>query len=146
MHAAQFHPSLISGMGKEETVRNQQALAPLNEAEWNKLTEVGTLEVESLSFARGTSKLTVRSEYVLTTLAKTLADWPQYYLEVRGHSRREGDEEANRLLAEQRAQAAAEFIKSQGVAAARVRSQATPAAGTGGDAQSVSFVLGQKPY
>ena len=146
MHAAQFHPSLISGMGKEETVRNQQALAPLNEAEWNKPTEVGTLEVESLSFARGTSKLTVRSEYVLTTLAKTLADWPQYYLEVRGHSRREGDEEANRLLAEQRAQAAAEFIKSQGVAAARVRSQATPAAGTGGDAQSVSFVLGQKPY
>ena len=82
----------------------------------------------------------------LTKLAQQLDAFPQYYLSVLGHSRVEGDAEANQRLAAERAKAAADFLLSQGVNPARMRAEVAPPSRRGGDAQSVSFVVGQLPY
>ena len=83
---------------------------------------------------------------MLDDLAKTLETWPQYYLLVRGHARKDGDPEANRMLAEARAKAAASYIESKGILGQRVRAVRSEPTGAGGESQTVSFVLGQRPY
>jgi outer membrane protein OmpA-like peptidoglycan-associated protein len=145
LQAANFHPSLDYNPG-EETPTGPREPGPLTDAQWESLAPVGTLEVESLAFSRASARLTERSQAELAELAETLATFPQYYLLVRGHVRAEGDPEANRALAQERAQAAADFLRQAGVSADRMRAESTPPSTSGGEAQSVSFVLGQLPY
>lgn len=141
-----YHPGLMIAGDTPDKIQAPAALSPLTEQEWGRLQEVGKLEVESIVFARGTSQLTDQSRQVLDQLCKTLETWPQYYLLVRGHSRKDGDPEANRLLSEARAKTTAEYIQSKGIGDERVRAVRSEPAGAGGESQTVSFVLGQKPY
>ena len=104
------------------------------------------MRVQPLSFARGTARINIQSRRELTDLAKRLEAWPQYYLTVIGHARAVGDPEANRKLAAERAAAAISFLRSAGVHENRMRAKAVTLPGRGGEAQSVSFVVGQMPY
>jgi outer membrane protein OmpA-like peptidoglycan-associated protein len=79
-------------------------------------------------------------------LARRLQSYPRFYVRVIGHARAEGDAEANRQLAQSRAEAAAQGLISQGVSASRLRTEAAPATVAGGEAQAVTFVVGQLPY
>ncbi|MFP4382286.1 MAG: hypothetical protein ACLFUS_17430 [Candidatus Sumerlaeia bacterium] len=49
-------------------------------------------------------------------------------------------------LAEERAQAAADFLISAGVDRRRIKVKAAQPSGSAGASQSVSFMLGQAPY
>ncbi len=151
----QFHPgraiNILAGgpepAGAEaETIRVTRQLPALSPADWDALAMVGEMSVPPLSFARGAARLHVTSERHLDQLARQLSSFPHYYLEVRGHARTEGDPEANRELAAQRAAAAVAYLLSSGVYSNRLRATWNPAAGTGGDAQSVSFLLRQAAY
>ena len=148
MHDSNFHPALIrSSTGSEDgEIRAMIELPALNEQQWDALTPVGTLQVDRIVFARGTAKLTRQSELALKRLVQTLHSWPQYYLQVRGHARSEGDMDANRKLATTRAEAAGSFLSNNGVSVHRVRFVGTAPSDGGGQAQAVSFVLGQMPY
>ena len=53
---------------------------------------------------------------------------------------------ANRALAQSRAEAAALVLQQKGIPSQRLRAEAAPAAGSGGAAQAVSFVVGQLAY
>ncbi len=143
MHAEHFHPSLIPGRDDEQ-VRTQQSLAPLSEQQWAELEKVGTLPVERIVFAPGTSTLRPHSKFALARLVDVLDQFPQYYLSVRGSARRDGDAEANMRLAKARAQAASQYIVDQGIASQRVHAEAAPL--TDDSQQTVTFVLGQIPY
>ena len=79
-------------------------------------------------------------------LAKTMSSWPQYYLTITGRVRPGGDEQAALQLAKSRAEAAVEILIEEGVARERIRSFAEVAAENTVTAQSVSFVVGQRPY
>lgn len=146
-----FHPGHLPGVqlggGQDlDSIREDGELSALSESEWGRLIPVGDVKVASLSFGRGTARLNVRSERELTRLAGILSSWPSYYLVVTGHARADGDPEANRKLALERAEAAANFLKTQGLAAQRVHVVAATPSGRGGRAQSVRFQLGQRPY
>jgi len=145
MHDEHFHPGLIAG-GDEEQLRGQRAAEELTEQQWNGLTEVGTLEVEPLVFARGTSQLTAQSKLILDRLAETLKSFPSYYVIVRGNARREGDPAANKQLAEARAKEAAAHLLNIGIEPTRVRALGSEPTPAGGEAQTVRFVLGQRPF
>jgi len=140
-----FHPGLIVG-GADETIRGQRTAEELTDPQWNGLTEIGTLEVEPLVFARGTSQLTPQSKLVLDRLAETLKSFPSYYVIVRGNARREGDPTANKQLAEARAKEAAAHLLNAGIATTRIRALGSEPMPTGGEAQTVKFVLGQRPF
>jgi outer membrane protein OmpA-like peptidoglycan-associated protein len=148
---ANFHPGKLPGVelgGGEDlaSIREDGDLSPLSDSEWERLIPVGDVQVASLSFGRGTARLNIRSERELTRLAGILSSWPSYYLVVTGHARSDGDPEANKRLALERAQAAADFLRTQGLAPQRYRARAATPSGRGGRAQSVRFQLGQRPY
>ncbi|MFH5803656.1 OmpA family protein [Alienimonas sp. DA493] len=127
----------------EETVRNDVAeLPPLPEEGWAGLLPIGELDLPDLSFAPGRSALSNRSERVLDNLAETLADFPTAYVTVRGNAARRGDPEANRLLAEARAQAAVEYLVRAGVSPNRLRAEGGEPSGS----RTVSVLVGRPAY
>ncbi|MEM9703708.1 MAG: OmpA family protein, partial [Planctomycetota bacterium] len=122
--AAFFYSGILKAMQadgfspgpNQETVRNDAAeLPPLSEEGWAGLLPVGELDLPDLSFATGRSALSSRSERTLDDLAETLLDFPTAYVTVRGNAARRGDAEANRALAEARAQAAVDYLVRAGV-------------------------------
>lgn len=137
LQSSGFHPGI-----DVEVIRGDGELAKLSDQQWASLETVGTLPVPPLIFARGTSRLTTRSERILDELVEKLESWPQYYLMVRGNAGSRGDPEANRKLAKQRADAALEYLLQKGVAAARIRTVEGELTGN----MSVTFVFGQVPY
>lgn len=143
MHADHYHPSVIPGRGAEE-IRGQKALRELSDQEWSRLEKVGTLPVEQIVFAPGTSTLRPHSKFALARLVDVLNQFPQYYLTVKGSARQDGDTEANMRLAKARAESAAQYIVDQGIDRHRVHAEAEPL--TDESQQTVTFVLGQIPY
>ncbi len=133
-----FHP----GLAAERIEQERFELPVLSAKEWGGLRQVGELKVPSLVFARGTVRLTSTSQATLDDLVRTLNTWPQYYVLVRGNASRQGDLEANRILAENRAQAAATYLIQKGIHESRIHAVGADPSGE----TSVSFVLGEAPY
>jgi outer membrane protein OmpA-like peptidoglycan-associated protein/ABC-type taurine transport system substrate-binding protein len=154
LHAQEFHPgkklNVIAGAGPGtqdlEAARGAANLRKLSDAEWERLIPVGEMRVPPIAFARGTSRLNVQSERELQFLAKRLQSLPGYYLTVVGHARAQGDADANLKLANDRAAAAAQALRENGLHANRIRAIAEPPSAANAAAQSVSFVVGQVPY
>ena len=153
LRAESFHPgkslNIIADMGNEgdlARIRIEKALPKLSDAQWDSLAAVGTMNVEPISFARGTARLNVNSQRELDELASHLSSWPSYYLLVAGHARAEGDVDANTALAQKRAEAAAEYLVSRGIDANRIKPKAAPSSSSDAGEQSVSFAVGQVPY
>ena len=107
---------------------------------------MGELRIDAIEFGRGSANISVTSERELQALAKRLGTFPSYYLRVIGHARAEGDPEANRLLAQNRAESVARFLEAQGLSANRIRTEAATTKVTGGAGQAVSFAVGQVPF
>lgn len=151
MRAARFHPgqglNVMPGVASTaETVRQEKELPALTPEQWSTLRPVGELRIAAISFGRASASLSLDSERELQDLARRLKTFPRFYLSVVGHARAEGDPEANRLLAQSRAEAAATYLINQGVSAPRLRTETAPMAMTGGEAQAVSFAVGQRAY
>jgi ABC-type nitrate/sulfonate/bicarbonate transport system substrate-binding protein/outer membrane protein OmpA-like peptidoglycan-associated protein len=154
LKAAKFHPGraidLIEGApapAPAEAIRAEAELPPLSEGQWQTLAPVGEMRIESLSFLRGTAELTLQGRRDLEELARILRSMPQYYLTVTGRARAEGDLDANKRLAEERARVAAQdLVQRLGISPNRIRAVALPPSDKGAEAQSVAFELGQRPY
>jgi outer membrane protein OmpA-like peptidoglycan-associated protein len=86
--------------------------------------------------------MTAASEQTLADLVGTLKTFPQYYLIVRGHCSKEGDIEANKLLAAQRAQAAVDWLVAHGIDKNRVKADVSEPNGS----TTVAFIVGQVAY
>lgn len=150
LQTAGFNPTqrlgVISGASPgqvaNETVRTGPQLKPLTDEQWNNLLPVGDMRIDSVSFARGTARLNVQSERDLAELATRLASFPQYYLKVVGKTTAEGDAEANRQLAQDRADAVTDKLKQVSVDPIRIKATAQSGAGE----QAVTFVLCQMAY
>ena len=139
-----FHPA-GSGPGSE-TVRSTRQASTLAEAQWARLRPVGELKIAPIAFVRGSGNISPFSRRHLADAARKLKTFPHFYLRIIGQTRAEGDPEANRLLARERAQAVADFLTGEGIARHRIRIEAQPSADRSGSAQSVRFFVGQLPY
>jgi hypothetical protein len=154
MQLDSFHPgrevNILSDVGPSlediEEIRESVALKPLSETEWEKLVRVGEINAPPVSFARGTARLHAGSRRAVAKLAEQMKTFPQFYLTVIGQSRAEGDPEANLALARSRADAVATYLVGEGLSENRIRATASPTSQRGGQAQSVQFVVGQRPY
>lgn len=153
MKAANFHPARNlnvlsdgSSAADVEKVRADRELAALTAEQWKNLRPVGQLRVEPIVFQRASASISEQSERDLQDLAKRLRSYPQFYLRVIGHTRAEGDPDANRQLAQARAEAAAQYLIARGVNSQRLHTEAAPSTEAAGEAQAVSFLAGQLPY
>lgn len=147
LYASNFHPgkkaSIIEGVGvgtKDlEKPRQEPALPKLGTADWSGLRPVASARVEPIVFGRGTAAIAIQSRHDLDDLARRFRSWPHYYLKVVGRTINEGDPDANRRLAQERANAAAKYLMDHGVSESRIRAEVGP---TG--AGAVSFILAEK--
>ncbi len=154
LQADGFHPgrqiNVVSGIGEGlesiESVRATSEAAAISESQWASLRPVGELRIKPLVFVRGSSNVSLTSKRDLAEVAKKLQTFPEFYVRLIGQTRAEGDADANRRLAEQRANAVAERLTSAGVGSQRIRTEAAPSVDRSGSAQSVRFVVGQLPY
>ena len=163
LHHDKFHPGVLNAGATEglkdilidtapvveEKVREDVALNPLSETNWNNLAPVAAMKIEPIQFGRGNARILPGSKRALADIASKLKSFPQYYLRVVGHTRKEGDAAANKVLATQRADAASKALKELGIANHRIRAIASTRTSTkmqGGAAQSVTFELLGKPY
>ena len=151
MQNDKFHPGHKLGIIGSDTlspekVRAAAPLPELNEEQWAKLRAVADVKIDPISFRRSAADLNIQSQRNLDDLAKRLPGWPFYYLRVVGHARSEGNREANERLAQDRAGAVVEYLVSKGIEKKRLEAKTAPPSEKGGAAQSVSFVLLERPY
>ena len=153
LQSSQFHPgqdlNLIKDLqAKVETPGSSKAIAatPLNDNQWESLMPVGELQVNAIGFVRGSSNVSRSSQREIATLAKRLQSFPNFYLEVTGQTRAEGNADANKQLAKARAEAVASLLEKNGISDWRIRTKAAPSGNQNGQFQSVIFSVGQQPY
>ena len=106
---------------------------------------VGNLDAKSVGFRRASTDLSVQGERDVQEIAERLRNYPSYYITVIGNARTEGDPEANRRLALDRAQTVTDRLLYVGVSQNRVRTIAADSSRSGGAGQSVTFELSQNP-
>jgi outer membrane protein OmpA-like peptidoglycan-associated protein/ABC-type nitrate/sulfonate/bicarbonate transport system substrate-binding protein len=95
---------------------------------WDKLGVIGTLRVRPVYFQSATATLTDEGKNEIRMMGADLAVYPKYRLLVRGHTSTDGDETANRVLSQQRADAVAAYLAE----ALRISPSRIRAVGVGG--------------
>lgn len=142
MHQQNFLP----GVGQDENMRGNTELPALSEDQWKTLVIVGTMDAQTIDFRRGQSEPSTQGKRDLEDIAQRITAWPNFYLEVIGHARAEGDPEANKRLAFNRAQAVGNQLLLLGINPNRVHITAAEPTATDGRGQSVTFTLLRHAY
>lgn len=101
----------------------RQQKAPLSDAEWARLIKVGTFKTEPIRFSTASSQLNVDDDLRIREMQQKLAHYPNYFIEVQGHTSVRGDEAANVKLSLLRAQAVVTKLIHYGISANQIRAQ-----------------------
>lgn len=96
--------------GAAKTGSQARAFSPLDEAGWARLKEVGTLKVEAIGFQRGTATLDEEGRATLERVAQKLKRYPNYRIQIKGHTGITGEAAANLELSRERAAAVAAYL------------------------------------
>ncbi|MDC0662921.1 phosphate ABC transporter substrate-binding/OmpA family protein [Marinobacter sp. SS21] len=103
--------------------QNPNRFRPLDNEEWAQLRPVGLLKVEPIAFASGTAEPTAAGQREIDNLMQSLQHYPNFRVEIRGHTGTRGDQEANQALSQARADAVLRYIDaSRGAEPHRFRS------------------------
>jgi outer membrane protein OmpA-like peptidoglycan-associated protein len=105
------------------------------------------MKIPPVEFRSGSSELWIQSRRDLTELASRLKSTPYYYLLIVGNARAEGDIEANKALALERAKSVYDYLTTDlGVSKNRVKAIAAEPSKKGAEAQSVTFAVKEPSY
>jgi len=125
----------------DEGLRKEDDGSAIAAMDWTKLKEVGQLKVADVPFTL-TGKLQPEAEEALAELARTLYQWPKYYLRIEGNTTIEGDPEANTRKAQQRAETVKNYLVEQfKIPAARLQARGNEPGG----GKKVGFVFLEQP-
>ena len=80
-----------------------------------------TLVLEGVSFEIGQPIFTLESYIALDKLYRTLRDFPEIAIEIRGFADSIGSDQLNLKLSEERARAVLQYLQQRGIAAARLQ-------------------------
>lgn len=111
-----FSEGVQPGFGTDSTLAGQvqnsleTKFPQLDAAAWDRLREVGTLKVRPILFQSGANALGLDDKRQLDDVAETLKSYPNFRIEVQGHTKPDGDEEANRALSTDRADTVARYL------------------------------------
>lgn len=92
------------------TTARDQSFASLSDAQWDRLREVGTLQVRPILFQSGTSSLSYEGKLELDKAAQSLTHYPNFRLLIKGHTSTRGDKTANKALSADRAEAVRRYL------------------------------------
>lgn len=87
-------------------------------------TSIGEfLKTRTVEFAAGSAVLTARGRAILDTVAMMLGEAPDALIEVSGHTDDRGNDEANMILSQRRADASEAYLIRKGIADERMTSK-----------------------
>lgn len=117
---------LVAGVALFFALRKPEVVEKVVEVE--KIVYVERVEeieddFNAAKFVQGKADLTDDAKFVLHDLAQLMDKHPELRLKLIGHTSAEGDAEFNQRLSESRAQAAVDFLVSQGIAAERLEAE-----------------------
>lgn len=96
----------------------------LNNREWDSLKDIGSLKVRAISFSSGTSELTQEGKKQIDQIVKDLDHYPNFRVEVRGHTGLRGDKKVNLKLSQERADTVLHYIENtHSVTSNRIRAK-----------------------
>lgn len=75
---------------------------------------------QAIEFEFASSKLKLTSHDELDEIAEILKEWKNYNIKIEGHTDSVGSEESNQVLSQKRAESAAAYLISKGIAAERI--------------------------
>lgn len=97
---------------------------PLSNGQWDKLDSIGSLKTRNIVFVSGTSELTQDGKLKIDEQIADLNHYPNFRVEIRGHSGLRGDKQANLVLSQERADSVLRYIGiTHGIEGNRVRSK-----------------------
>lgn len=110
-----------SGFGTKSS-KTEQSFSSLTDVQWSKQKEIGTLKVRPIVFASGSDSLTLEGKLQLDLATNNLKHYPAFRVEIRGHTGLRGDQSANTLLSQERADAVARYLEiTHDIDSARIR-------------------------
>ena len=114
--------SAPTALGRRDATK--VVFAPLDEVRWKSLKEVGAMRVEPISFQLGQGLLDETGKANVDKIAGMLVNnYPDYRIFVRGHTA-PGDEEANRILSQSRADTVVQYLTAvHGIDPNRLRAE-----------------------
>ncbi len=84
---------------------------PLSDTQWAQLQEVATLKMAPIVFQTGASELDFLAKEEVDKAVSRLTHYPNFRIEVRGHTSTAGDAAANQALSQDRADAVARYLQ-----------------------------------
>lgn len=100
----------FSSSADEQTQSTQIHFEPLSDAEWARLQDVGSLKTRKIAFTSGTASLTNEGKQQIDALISDLKHYPNFRVEIRGHTSIRGNADANLALSQLRADAVLRYI------------------------------------
>ncbi|MCP5162901.1 MAG: OmpA family protein [Hahellaceae bacterium] len=109
---SQLYETLSAGdfQSQNSSAKKDRVFKSLSAADWQQLRAVGMLKVRPIQFASGTADLTLDGKREIDSMMERLQHYPNFRIEIRGHTGTRGDEEANRVLSQDRADAVYRYI------------------------------------
>lgn len=83
----------------------------LPDSAWSNLKEVGTLKVDPIIFQSGATELDLFAKEVIDKAVSNLKHYPNFRVIVKGHTGARGDEKANIILSQERADSVTRYIQ-----------------------------------
>lgn len=112
-HSAILEKLVSRGGPMAVQTRSIDRFSELDEAQWQKLTPMGTFRLEPITFQAWNNLLSPDGKEKVDRIAQLLIhNYPDYRILVRGHTAPGGDEEANMDLSLSRAQAVVQYLKA----------------------------------
>lgn len=87
-----------------------KTFSAMDERDWNNLLDIGTLKIHPIVFSSGSSDLTLSVKGQLDKAVENLMHYPNYRLEIRGHTGVRGDKAQNKILSTERADSVLRYI------------------------------------
>lgn len=98
------------------TVPTERVFPPLSDAESSQLRPIGTMKILPILFQSGTALLTPEGQRVVDEAVLALQhDFSQHRLLIKGHTAPSGDEKANEILSQERAESVMQRLITLGV-------------------------------
>lgn len=107
--AATTGASATSGTANNGAALDQR-FAALDDPQWERLREVGTLKSLNVSFQSGTAELNFDGKTEIDRMMEVLRHYPTFRIRVRGHTALGGDADQNLRLSLERAEAVARYL------------------------------------
>ena len=100
-----------SGFSSSTKIKaGKQSFKSMTKVQWNSLETIGSLKTRHIVFSSGTSELTFEGKQEIDEQVADLKHYPNFRVEVRGHTGLRGNKDANIALSKERADAVLRYM------------------------------------